>query len=173
MRDNDNKVILRFYRLSKEVEIPKFATAGSAAFDIRAFFDGSAILAYDTENIEAYALPCSTNLFLMPGYRYRIPTGLILDIPEGYRLDVNIRGGTALKKGLILSNSTGIIDWDYTQELFVCLTNTSKSMVKIEHGERLAQVMLEKVEPLVLEELDIPPLQKTERNGGFNSTGIK
>jgi dUTP pyrophosphatase len=112
-------------------------------------------------------------LLILPNWRYKLPTGLIFDIPENYRLDVNLRGGTALKKGLCLTNSTGIIDWDYVQELFVCVVNVSKAAVLLENGERIAQVKLEKVENMLLMEARNPPQQKTERNGGFNSTGVK
>ena len=102
-----------------------------------------------------------------------VPTGLIFDIPEGFRLDVNIRGGTGLKKGLCLANDTGIVDWDYTNETYVLVLNTSKTSVLLENGERIAQAKLEEVVPVKMFELTLPPARKTERDGGFNSTGTK
>lgn len=168
----ENNEHLGFYRLSHQVHIPTYATPGSAAFDLRAFFDGTAVKTYTDENISTLTeLDPENNLYLLPNYRYMIPTGMILDIPEGFRVDVNMRGGTALKKGLALTNDTGIIDWDYVQELFILVTNTTNTVVRVENGERIAQAKLEKVVPVHLFEEHTPPAKKTIRIGGFNSTG--
>jgi len=168
---------LKYYKLSNEVIDPFFATEGSAAFDLKAFFDGTAVLGYTVDNqlmLTNIRNDGDTNfLEIKPCYRYKIPTGLIFDIPEGFKMNVNLRGGTAYKKGLILSNSTGIIDWDYVQELFIVVTNTTNSIVIVENGERIAQAYLEKVIPTELVCMQTPPGQKTSRNGGFNSTGVK
>jgi dUTP pyrophosphatase len=164
---------LGFYKLSKEVLTPERATPGSAAFDIRVWLDGCAVSAFTDHNEQILVDTNDNILMLMPGFRYKIPTGLIFDIPEGFRLDLNIRGGTGLKKGLCLANDTGIVDYDYVQELFILVLNTSKSVVSLENHERIAQVKLEKVEDVNLLELDVPPDQKTIRDGGFNSTGVK
>jgi dUTP pyrophosphatase len=170
----ENNVKLGFYRLSERVELPRYATEGSAAFDLKAFFDGTAIKAYSDYNEELLVDVAPDNkLFVLPGYRYIIPTGLILDIPEGYKVNVNIRGGTATKRGILLANSTGIIDSDYVNELFIVILNATKTNILIENGERLAQAMLEKVNDFCGKELDNPPQQKTTRQGGFNSTGVK
>jgi dUTP pyrophosphatase len=170
---SENNEHLGFYRLSHHVHIPTYATPGSAAFDLRAFFDGTAVKTYTDENIMTLTeLDPQNHLYLLPSHRYMIPTGLILDIPEGYRVDVNMRGGTALKKGLALTNDTGIIDWDYVQELYILVTNTTNTVVTVENDERIAQAKLEKVIPVHLFEDHTPPSQKTSRNGGFSSTGI-
>jgi dUTP pyrophosphatase len=170
----ENSEVLGYYKLSTEVKIPKFATEGAAAFDVHLFLDGSSVLTYNNFNNQIMSeVSPDGKLFLEPFWRYKLPTGLIFDIPKGYKLNVNIRGGTALKKGLCLANSTGIIDWDYTDELFIVTINTSKTPVLVENGERIAQVRFEKVEPSELVEYQSPPLQKTNRVGGFNSTGIK
>jgi len=173
MLENVNN-ILKFYRLSKEVQIPTYATDGAAAFDLRVFLDGSSIECYRDNNEVAfqYVPLINPELILWSNWRYKIPTGLILDIPEGYRVDVNLRGGTAFKTGLILCNSTGIIDWDYVNELFICVMNTTENSITIQNGERIAQAKLERKIHSVLEELYQPPGKKTQRTGGFNSTGI-
>jgi dUTP pyrophosphatase len=166
--------VLGVYRLSETVEMPTFATEGSAAFDLRVFLDGTAVKGYDEFNDVFLVETAPYNILkLLPGCRYMIPTGLILDIPKGFRVDINIRGGTGLKKGLCLSNDTGLVDEDYVQEVFVLVLNTSNTVVTLENGERIAQAKLEKVEPLTLLELQVPPYQKTSRSGGFNSTGTK
>ena len=165
---------LGFYKLSNLVITPEFATLGSAAFDIRLFLEGTAIEAYDEFNTPVFVDITEDNkLFIVPNWRYKLPTGLIFDIPEGYRLDINLRGGTAFKMGLILSNGTGIVDWDYVNELYIPVTNTSRSSFLLENGDRIAQAKLEKNENYNLSELENPPNQKTERNGGFHSTGVK
>ena len=166
--------VLGFYKLSNQVVTPTFATEGSAAFDLRAFLDGTAVKAYNRYNDTFLAgVGPDNKLSVLPGCRYMVPTGLILDIPEGYYVTVNIRGGTGLKSGLMLANNTGIVDGDYTQELFVLVSNTSQVIVVLENGERIAQAKLEKVNRTVLLEIPAPPGQKTSRNGGFNSTGKK
>jgi dUTP pyrophosphatase len=166
--------LLSFYKLSSEVKTPTFATTGSAAFDLRAFFDGTAIKGYDEYNEEFLATTAPDNaLLLLPQKRYMIPTGLIFDIPNGYRMDVNVRGSIGLKKGLSLANDTGITDWDYVKELYIFLINLSKSAILMQNGERIAQAKLAKNETYDLFELPAPPQQKTERNGGYGSTGEK
>jgi dUTP pyrophosphatase len=172
MRENS---ILGYYRLSHFVKPPTFATPGSAAFDLRAFFDGSAIKGYDNLNNEilTFTNRVTNSLEIYPRYRYMIPTGLIFDIEEGYVLEVNMRGGTGLKKGLCLANDTGIVDWDYTKETYVLVVNTTDTIVLVENEERIAQARLKEVVPTDLFEMVAPPSQKTSRFGGFNSTGTK
>lgn len=169
-----SKSKLGVYRLSEEVVLPTFATESSAAFDLRAFLDGSPVEAFNEHNeLELIEVHVDNKLPLFPGWRYKIPTGLIFDIPEGYWLSVNMRGGTAWKKGLSLANDTGIVDEDYVQETFVLVHNTTKTLVLIENGERIAQAKLERTVATDLEDLALPPEQKTSRAGGFNSTGTK
>lgn len=169
LMDCTEKLILGYYKLSNLVKNPKFATVGSAAFDVCLFFDGTAILAYDEFNREVLVDTAPDNkLLLLPHWRYKLPTGLIFDIPEGYRLDVNIRGGTGLKGGLCLANDTGRIDWDYIQELYVFVLNASKAAVLLDDGEKFAQIKLEKIEPIKLSELEEPPIQKQNVSMGVN-----
>ena len=82
-----------------------------------------------------------------------------------------IRSGVALKKGLVLSNGTGIIDSDYVEQTFMMISNMTDCLVTIENGERLAQGILEPTVPYDLVETKERPVQKTGRDGGFGSTG--
>jgi dUTP pyrophosphatase len=82
-----------------------------------------------------------------------------------------IRSGTALKRGLTLANCTGIIDSDYVEECFIMMINNTDSLVTIAHGERLAQCIVEKVTRTKLTETKTTPALKTDRDGGFGSTG--
>ncbi len=101
-----------------------------------------------------------------------ISTGLILDIPVGYSVRIHPRSGLAYKKGITLLNAEGIIDSDYTDELKILLYNTSNMDFIIQHGDRIAQGELVKNLDYVIEECYNAPVQKTDRVGGFGSTGV-
>jgi deoxyuridine 5'-triphosphate nucleotidohydrolase len=167
---------MNIYRMNEDAELPKYATKGSACFDIKACFkNGDRLKGVNSWNKEqAVAVKgVSTEMDafqLPPGIRVLVPTGLIFDVPEKHVLKLFIRSGLALKKGLSLSNGTGIIDSDYTLETFIMLQNNTDSLVKITNGDRIAQGMLEKVVQLKIAETT-KPMELTERDGGFGSTG--
>ena len=100
-----------------------------------------------------------------------IPTGLFTKIPEGYEIQVRPRSGLSLKQGLTCANCVGTIDSDYIHEIGVIIINLSTEPQYIETGERIAQFVLNKVEQIEWEEVD--SLEKTERKGGFGSTGTR
>ena len=153
--------------------VPTFATDGSACFDICArFSDGKSITAYDKNNTQNFIPTVGDKFYFFGGMRALIPTGLILDIPEGYSVRLHARSGLALKQGLVLTNSEGVIDSDYTQELLVmmhCLTNT---IVTINSGDRICQGELVRNQPTRFISIPNPPQPKTDRAGGFGSTGV-
>jgi dUTP pyrophosphatase len=112
------------------------------------------------------------SLTLAPFERVMVPTGLFLEIPHGYEAQVRPRSGLALKQGLTCLNSPGTIDADYRGELKVILINLSGQQQVIEHGDRIAQMVFQKVEIVDLELS--AEISETERNaGGFGHTGIK
>jgi dUTP pyrophosphatase len=98
---------------------------------------------------------------------------LIFDIPEGYSVRLHPRSSISLKKGLVMPNGEGIVDSDYILETFIMLYNSSADEVRIKHGERIAQGELIKTLDYSLEESIIIPEQKTNRVGGFGSTGTE
>jgi len=103
--------------------------------------------------------------------RVLIPTGMFVAIPEGYEIQIRPRSGLALKKGITVLNTPGTIDADYRNEIGVILFNTSDEDFKVEAGDRVAQIVLNKIEQIrwiVVDELD-----ETDRKGGFGSTNIK
>ena len=104
-----------------------------------------------------------------------IPTGIYVEIPEGYEGQVRMRSGLALKKALSLPNGIGTIDWDYRGELRVIVINLGGEDVIIENGDRIAQLVIMKVERAELIEVEsLDDLSDTERSsGGFGSTGSK
>lgn len=105
-----------------------------------------------------------------PNARVNIPTGLYVEIPEGYQISLRPRSGFAFNDGLTLTNCVGTIDSDYRGELMVGLINLGQKTVIIEDGMRICQMLLEKVNKIEWEELE--QLSDTDRGtGGFGSTG--
>lgn len=131
-------------------ELPEYATVDSAGLDIRAFL--------------------SESVTLKPLERRLIPTGLYLEIPSGFEVQIRPRSGFAFKQGVTVLNSPGTIDADYRGEIGVLLINLSNENVIIEHGERVAQMV---VAPFVQAKLKLTDeLSETNRGeGGFGSTG--
>jgi dUTP pyrophosphatase len=108
---------------------------------------------------------------LNPGARTLIPTGLYMEIPPGYEVQVRPRSGLAYKRGLTVLNAPGTIDADYRGELGVLLVNTSNESQAIEPGERIAQLVVSPV--YRIEWVEVDELGKTDRgSGGFGSTGV-
>lgn len=163
---------LNIFRTHPDITLPKFATKGSACFDLS--FQSAGKLEYSGFN--AYNAPFTRvlheNIVLMPGDRVMVPTGLIFDIPEGYSVRIHPRSGLSYKQGLVLANLEAVIDSDYVQETFVLLTNRSENPVTINNGDRIAQAELVKNTEYVLWETLQAPSQKTERTGGLGSTGV-
>lgn len=157
---------------SKSGEIPKFSTPGSACFDIKARLeDGDLVktIEYDGQSFEKSIR--NTQLRLKPGSRALIPTGLFFDIPEESHLEVFSRSGLSWKSGLILTNGVGIIDSDYIEELFISVTNISGKVVIIQNNDRIAQAKLVQNLRTSLEPMKAQARSKTNRTGGFGSTG--
>jgi dUTP pyrophosphatase len=131
---------------------PAYATAQSAGMDLRA-------------NLEA-------PIILNPMERAMIPTGLFIELPVGYEAQVRPRSGLAAKHGITVLNTPGTIDADYRGEIKVILINLSTEPFEIQHGERIAQMVIAKHETVQWEEVEV--LSDTERGaGGFGSSGVK
>jgi dUTP pyrophosphatase len=130
--------------------LPAYATEGSSGMDIRAF------------------LPAT--LMLKPGQRMLVPTGLYLEIPEGFEAQIRPRSGLAIKQGLTCLNTPGTIDADYRGEIKVILINLSLEDQEIRDGDRIAQMVFQRVEKAVWEVTT--SINETTRNtGGFGHTG--
>lgn len=144
------KVIVKIVRENDKIELPKYETSGAAGMDIRANI---------TEPIVLGSLE-----------RTLVPTGLKIAIPEGYEVQVRPRSGLALKHGITLLNTPGTIDSDYRGELKIIVANMSKDAYTINPGERIGQLVLNKVEQIEWEVVET--LDETERGaGGFGHTG--
>ena len=147
----DGRAVMRVLRTGPvEVGLPEYKTRGSAGLDLEA------------------AIP--EKLVLEPGKRRLIPTGLILEIPEGYEGQVRPRSGLALKHGISMVNAPGTIDSDYRGEVGVLLVNLGEEPFVIEPRARIGQLVIARVEQVAIEE--VRAVGTTERgSGGFGSTG--
>lgn len=131
-------------------ELPHYETALSAGMDVRAFLTESVVL--------------------KPLQRALIPTGLYVEIPEGYEIQVRPRSGLAAKHGITVLNTPGTIDADYRGEVKVILVNLSDTDFTVASGERIAQLVVARCEQAAWESVDA--LSDTSRGeGGFGSTG--
>ncbi len=136
--------------LEPGAQAPSYQSAGSAGADLRAFLDKPIILE--------------------PGERAAVPTGVKMELPEGYEAQVRPRSGLALKHGIACLNSPGTIDSDYRGELKVILANLGSERVSIAPGDRIAQLVVAPVARAIFEERG--SLGSTARGeGGFGSTG--
>ena len=130
--------------------LPEYATILSAGMDLRAFIAEPVILGVLDRSL--------------------IPTGLYIEIPEGYEAQVRPRSGLAIKHGITVINSPGTIDADYRGEICVELVNLSNIPFTVEPGERIAQLVFSKYEQA--EFIEVKELSETERGeGGFGHTG--
>lgn len=135
---------------TSENKIPEYATSGSSGLDLRAYV--------------------SNPVILKPMERALIPTGLFLEIPLGYEAQVRPRSGLALKHGITCLNSPGTVDSDYRGEIKIILINLSQEEQTINTGDRIAQMVICKIEKAFLQSAE--QLESTLRgDGGFGHTG--
>lgn len=164
---------LKFYKTHPDIDLPKFQTEQSACFDICFRQDGKQSYdGYHQSNSKFMRYFATASIHIGAGERVMVPTGLILDIPEGYSVRVHPRSGLSFKNGIVLANLEGIVDSDYVEELFLLIHNTSTNGITFRNGDRLAQGELVKVEQYTIEETLTKPEQKTSRDGGMGSTGV-
>ena len=167
-------VKLGVYKVRDQIELPAYQTKGSACMDIAySPFGKTHITVYGPNNTSVNR-PIDMNngkATVMPQERAMIPTGLILDIPEGFSVRLHMRSSVAFKEGLVLSNGEGIIDSDYTDELYLLVWNTTNRKVELLPGQRIAQAELVAVEQMQIETLKAAPKKKGDRTGGVGSTG--
>ena len=138
--------------VSKIGVLPEYKTEGSAGLDISAFIEEP--------------------VYLKPGERRLIPTGLFMELPPGYEAQVRGRSGLALKHGIGLVNGIGTIDADYRGEIGVILINWGQEEFVINNGDRIAQIVINRYEQAELSMVE--SLGETERGaGGFGHTGVE
>ena len=142
-----------FKRLpGNDLPLPRRETTGAAGMDLRACL------------VEP--------MTLSPGQRALIPTGFAMALPEGYEAQVRPRSGLALKSGVTMLNTPGTIDADYRGEVSVLAVNLGSAAVTIQRGDRIAQMVIQRVSATELVEVDaLPPSARGE--GGFGSSGSR
>ena len=152
-----NKVDLKIKKLDhfdENLPLPSYETEGAAGADLRV------------------SLANKGNISIEPGQRALVPTGLSFEIPFGYEVQIRPRSGISLKTNLLVVNSPGTIDCDYRGEVMVIIGNFGKEIETIEHGSRIAQMVIAPIWQASFVITD--SLTETERGlGGFGSTGIK
>jgi dUTP pyrophosphatase len=143
---------LRIQRLRADAVLPAYATPGAAGLDLSAALDAP--------------------LELGPGDVARVPTGVAIELPPGHEAQVRPRSGLAARHGITVLNSPGTIDEDYRGEIQVILVHHGRAPHRIEHGDRIAQLVVAPIARVELE--DAPALGATDRGaGGFGSTGVR
>lgn len=143
-------VTLKFLKLHNDVNIPEYKTEGASGMDVEAYLKEPVTLA--------------------PLERTLIPTGLKAEIPKGYEIQLRARSGLSIKHGITLINAVGTIDSDYRGEICAGLVNLSNESYTINPGERIAQMVICKVEQpkiIIRDELS----DSIRGEGGFGSTG--
>jgi dUTP pyrophosphatase len=143
--------MLKVKILREGVTLPKYQTDHSAGLDLCACID--------------------RDIILMPGERVLVPTGISIELPDGYEAQVRPRSGLAINHGVTVLNSPGTIDPDYRGEVKVILINLGKEPFVIKNGMRIAQMVISKFERVEVEVVE--ELSQTRRGeGGFGSTGV-
>ncbi len=171
-----------FEPLAPDVRPPERSTSESAGYDVRAHLTRGPIRVFRSargEMVEeeavlrpgenggtATGLP---GLTLEPGDRALVPTGFRARLPAGFEAQIRMRSSLAWKQGLIVPNAPGTVDADYPDEWFVLVLNASSRPIRIEHGERVAQIVLHRFATAAWEEGSVEA--STDRTGGLGSTG--
>ena len=142
---------VKIVRLKEKASLPAYATAHAAGMDVSACLDAP--------------------VTVEPSSSVLIPTGLAIELPEGYEAQLRPRSGLALRHLISLPNSPATIDADYRGEVGVILINHGREPFTVNHGDRIAQMVVSKVDRVAFEEVD--SLSDTERGeGGFGHTGV-
>lgn len=145
------RVRIRRLSTAQDLPLPSHGSPGSAGVDLRS------------------ALP--EEVVIRPGERLLVPTGLVLEIPPGWEGQVRPRSGLALRHGIGIVNAPGTIDSDYRGEVAVILINLGEAPFSLQRGDRIAQLVLSRVETIEWEEAET--LEDSGRGtGGFGSTGL-
>ncbi|MHB8780000.1 MAG: dUTP diphosphatase [Candidatus Geothermincolia bacterium] len=147
--DGTTGIPLKIKRLTEGVQLPRYAHDGDAGLDI-----------------------CSADaMTLEPGERRMVPTGFAMALPPGYAAFIQPRSGLAAKHGISIVNSPGLIDCHYRGEVQIILVNLGQEPFEVKRGDRIAQMVIQKVERVLLHEVE--ELDETSRGaGGFGSTGV-
>lgn len=147
------KLNVKVSKCNVDATLPKYGKVGDAGMDLSACI---------TSQVE-----------ILPGKRFLVPTGIIIAVPEGYEAQVRSRSGLAAKSGICVTNAPGTIDSGYRGEVKVSLENRGESAFVVNPGDRVAQLVIAPVIEAVWDEVSLDDIGETDRGaGGFGSTGI-
>lgn len=147
----DKKLKVQFVKIHKDAKLPHYATEGAAGMDLTNVLDEP--------------------LMLKPLDRAKVPTGLIMILPEGYEGQVRPRSGLAAKFGITLTNCVGTVDSDYRGEICCLMINLGNEPYTIQPGERIAQLIISPIVQVRTEFVERIPEETKRGSGGFGSTG--
>ncbi|MBO6586726.1 MAG: dUTP diphosphatase [Gracilimonas sp.] len=146
------QVLIKKLDHAKDLPLPNYESVAAAGMDVRAAVE--------------------TPIVIKPGERTLIPTGLQMALPEGYEAQIRPRSGLAIRNGITMLNAPGTIDADYRGEVKVIAINHGEEEFVVNHGDRIAQMVIAPVTQLPL--LEVDELDETDRGeGGFGSTGVE
>ncbi len=142
---------VKVVRVARDAKLPVYTTPGAAGMDVHACI--------------------AQDIVMRPGETVKVPTGLAMEVPPGYEVQVRSRSGLAAK-GVVVANSPGTVDSDYRGEICVLLHNSSDGAFNIEKNSRIAQLVLQAVPQAKLVEVnELSPSQRG--SNGFGSTGVR
>ncbi len=145
------QVLIKKLDHAKDLPLPNYESVAAAGMDVRAAVESPIVI--------------------QPGERALIPTGLQMALPEGYEAQIRPRSGLAIRNGITMLNAPGTIDADYRGEVKVIAINHGEEEFVVNHGDRIAQMVIAPVTQLPL--LEVDELDETDRGeGGFGSTGV-
>ena len=155
--------------LHDDARAPRRATEGSAGYDLCAYVRTRSIKCSDGQRAWTEESSADDVFELAPGVTALVPLGFKARLPIGIEAQIRPRSGTTFKKGLSIPNAPGTIDSDFPDEWMVLVKNPTTTTIRIEHGERIAQMVLARFEVLLIESGRVQVT--TDRVGGFGSTG--
>lgn len=156
------QIKVKFKKLYPGAEVPKYMSSGASGMDVKAYF---------TDEFSRNLSGTDDKVYLDSGVWAAIPTGLSVEIPPGYEIQVRPRSGLAFKSGITVLNTPGTIDSDYRGEIKVILINHGHTSFEIKNGDRIAQLIVAPVVQANIEE--VVEISETERgSGGLGSTGV-
>tara|TARA_Y100000389_G_scaffold54036_1_gene49905 strand:- start:30079 stop:30627 length:549 start_codon:yes stop_codon:yes gene_type:complete len=165
---------LLIWKLWDEAHLPEYGSKWAACFDLKASLRrGDKVKVYGQQNHSANRnIDDCESFVLYSGERALVPTGLIFDLDKDASLRIHPRSGLSLKNGIVVANCEGIVDADYVNQTYIMLHNISDELFHIKNGDRIAQGEVVKSEQVEFVIADREPESKTDREGGFGSTGV-
>jgi dUTP pyrophosphatase len=163
-----SKIKVQFKKLYKDTQLPTQAYEGDAGVDLYAYVENK--INNNTEiDLESLLQTGKTSLLLLPFSRLIVGCGFAMALPKGYEAQIRPRSGNAAKKGLTILNTPGTIDFGYRGPIKVILYNASHEAVTICHGDKIAQMVIQKIPEIEFEEVkDLPETERGQR--GFGSS---